>query len=62
MAIKVRIDDVLTAELIGANEEHIRDFLEQEGIGAHPDDLGATEVSERQVKELLAELAHDLES
>ncbi len=25
-------------------------------------DLGATEMSEREVKELLAELAHDLES
>lgn len=62
MAIKVRIDEVLTGELIAANEGHIRDFLEQEGIGVNPDGVGATEVSERQVKELLAELAHDLEA
>lgn len=61
MAIKIRIGEVLTPELIAENQEHIRDFLAQEGITAHPDDLAATEMSERQVKELLAELAHDLE-
>lgn len=62
MAIKIRIDEVLTSDLIAANEEHIRDFLEQEGIGVHAEGVAATEVSERQVKELLAELAHDLEA
>lgn len=61
MALKLRIDEVLTAELIADNQDHIRDFLAQEGITADPDDLAATEMSERQVKELLAELAHDLE-
>ncbi len=61
MAVKIRLDEVLTSELLAANEGHIRDFLEQEGIGATAD-LGATEMSEREVKELLAELAHDLET
>lgn len=62
MAVNIRLGEVLTNELIAANEEHIRDFMEQEGIAADPDDLAATPMSERNVKELLAELAHDLES
>ncbi len=62
MAVKIRLGEVLTNELIAANEDHIRDFLEQEGIAIDPDDLAATPMSERNVKELLAELAHDLET
>ena len=61
MLHKVRLGDVLSPSLIDANHEHIRDFLLQEGIALDPEQLAATEVSERQVKELLAELAHDLE-
>ena len=61
MALRVRLGEVLSPDLILTNREHIEDFLLQEGITPDPDDLGATEVSERQVKELLAELAADLE-
>ncbi|HMO59141.1 MAG TPA: hypothetical protein PKA05_22765 [Roseiflexaceae bacterium] len=57
--MKIRINEVLTAELIAANREHILDFLALEGIAADADDLGATLLSDRQIKELLEELAAD---
>lgn len=60
MALKVRIDEVLTSELIEANRDHINDFLLQEGITPDAVELSRTEVSERQLKELLAELADDV--
>ncbi|HEY0606484.1 MAG TPA: hypothetical protein VGD58_26405 [Herpetosiphonaceae bacterium] len=44
-----------------AHREHIIAFLEQEGIPVHADDLGATTISERQVKELLEELAEGID-
>lgn len=57
MTLRVRLAEVLTPELIAMHDQHIRDFLAMEGIPADPRDLGATEVSERQIKELLEELA-----
>jgi hypothetical protein len=55
--MRVRLDDVLSPELMATHQEHIRDFLLQEGITPDPDNLGATVVTERQLKELMAELA-----
>jgi hypothetical protein len=43
-----------------SNREHIIAFMEQEGIVIDSANLGATEMTERQVKELLEELAEDL--
>ena len=60
MVVKVTLDDVLSPDLIAAHREHITDFMLQEGIAPDPADLGKTQVTERQLKELLAELAHDL--
>jgi hypothetical protein len=57
MVLRVRLDEVLSPELLATHEEHIRDFLLQEGIAPDPGDLGATVVTERQLKELMAELA-----
>jgi hypothetical protein len=55
--MQVQIKEVLTPELIAANRDHIVDFLALEGITADPDDLGATVLNDRQIKELLEELA-----
>lgn len=60
MALKVRIDEVLPQEMVDAKRDHIEDFLLQEGITPHAADLSKTELSERQIKELLAELADDV--
>ncbi len=60
MVLKVRLSEVLSPALLDANRDHIQDFLLQEGVAPDPDDLGATVVTERQVKELMAELAADL--
>lgn len=60
MALTVRIDEVLTDELVESKRDHINDFLLQEGITPNAADLGRTEMSERQIKELLAELADDV--
>ncbi len=60
MVVKVRLRDVFSQRLMVEKGDHIRTFLEQEGIAIDPDDLGATEMSERQVKELMEELADDL--
>lgn len=59
--INVRLREVITPELFAQHREHIHDFLLQEGIDHDPDDLLSTEVSERQVKELLEELAESRE-
>lgn len=61
MALRVRISEVIPAAMLEQHREHIHAFLAQEGIAEHPDDLGATEMSERQVKELLEELADSLD-
>jgi hypothetical protein len=57
MANQVRLGEVLTAELIERHRDHIRDFLALEGIAADQRDLAAATLSERQIKELLEELA-----
>ena len=61
MALTIQLGEVLSPDMIDTHQEHIRDFLTQEGIPPAPDDLGATEMTERQLKELVAELAHDTE-
>lgn len=60
MALQVRLGEVIPEAILSQHHEHIRDFLLQEGIVEHPDDLAATEMSERQVKELLEEIASDI--
>lgn len=59
MLIKVRLSDVLPAAMLDEHREHILAFLEQEGIESDPNELGVTAMSERQIKELLEELASD---
>ncbi|HEY1013740.1 MAG TPA: hypothetical protein VGE07_13600 [Herpetosiphonaceae bacterium] len=59
--MKIHLDELLTPELLERHQQHIRDFLAMEGLepaGA----LGRTLLEERAAKELLAELAHDLDS
>ena len=60
MRFNVRLDEVLSPTILQESQEHIRDFLLQEGIAPNAEELGATEVSERQIKELMTELAADL--
>ena len=60
MALKVTIEDVLSKDMVEAKQDHIRDFLLQEGITADATDLSRTKLTERQLKELLAELADDV--
>jgi Leu/Phe-tRNA-protein transferase len=57
MPLKVSLADVLTPELLERHYQHILDFLALEGITPHQQDLGATQLSDRQLKELLEELA-----
>lgn len=57
MIVKVRLGEVVPPPMLERHRDHIRDFLEQEGITSDPNDLSATEMTERQVKELLEELA-----
>ncbi|MDZ4722139.1 MAG: hypothetical protein SH847_27060 [Roseiflexaceae bacterium] len=59
MQLHIRLGEVLTPELILAYSEHIRDFLVLEGVRPDPNDLAATELTERQIKELLEELAEE---
>lgn len=54
--MNVRIDEILTPELLALHDAHIRDFLAMEGITAS-EPLGATLLSDRLIKELLEELA-----
>ncbi len=61
MIVTVRLDEVLSPQLLTENADHIRDFLLMEGVAHNPDDLAATVVTERQLKELMAELASDLD-
>ncbi len=60
MIVKVTLDEVLSPDFIADHREHITDFLLQEGIAADPADLAKTQMTERQLKELLAELADDV--
>jgi hypothetical protein len=54
--MQIRLSEVLTPALLEQHAGHIRDFLALEGIRAD-DDLGATVLNDRQIKELLEELA-----
>jgi hypothetical protein len=58
--MNVRLDEILTPALLERHSQHIADFLIMEGITPAAD-LGGTEVNERTAKELLAEMAHDIE-
>jgi hypothetical protein len=55
----IRLGEVLTAELLARHRQHIRDFLALEGIEAGDTALADIELSERQIKELLEELAQE---
>lgn len=57
MAMTVLLSEVITPEILEHHTQHIVDFLEQEGITFDPENIGATNMNERQVKELLEELA-----
>jgi hypothetical protein len=58
--MNVRLDEILTPALLERHHQHIADFLVMEGI-APAAELGSTEVNERTAKELLAEMAHDID-
>ena len=51
------LGEVLTPELLAKHDEHIRNFLLFENILFDPQRLAATSMTERQIKELLEELA-----
>jgi hypothetical protein len=57
MIMRVRLGEVLTEELIERHRAHIQDYLDLEGIFPDPNDLAATLLTDRQIKELLEELA-----
>jgi hypothetical protein len=59
MSLKMTLAEVLTPELLERHRQHIEDFLSLEGIRPDARDLGATQLSERQIKELLDELAEE---
>jgi hypothetical protein len=61
MSVKVQLGEVIPQQMQARHREHIIAFLEQEGIPINSADLGATEIGERQVKELLEELVEDLD-
>ena len=54
--MNVRLNEILTPELLTEHAQHIRDFLLLEGIKPAPE-LGETLLSERLIKELIEELA-----
>jgi hypothetical protein len=57
MIMRVRLGEVLTDELIERHRAHIQDYLHLEGITPDQDDLASTLLTDRQIKELLEELA-----
>jgi len=59
MQLTYRLGEVLTPELFLQHDEHIRNFLIFEHITFDPNDVAATLMTERQIKELLEELATD---
>ena len=61
MRANIRLGEVLPSRILETHHEHISDFLEQEAIGFDLDDLAAAEMDERKVKELMGELAGDVE-
>ena len=54
--MRMRLNEILTPELLTRHEAHIRDFLAMEGITPAAI-LGETMLSERPIKELLEDLA-----
>lgn len=54
--MQVRLSEILTPELLGKHDQHIRDFLAMEGV-TPAIVLGDTLLSDRLIKELLEELA-----
>lgn len=54
--MNVRLNEILTPELLVQYAQHIRDFLLLEGINPALE-LGDTLLSERLIKELIEELA-----
>jgi hypothetical protein len=61
MEVRVPIGEVIPPAMLEANREHIVAFMLQEGIEPDPHDLGATVIGERKIKELLEELADELD-
>jgi hypothetical protein len=61
MEVRIPISEVIPPAMLEANREHIEAFMLQEGITPDPHDLGATEMGERKIKELLEELADELQ-
>lgn len=57
--LKIRLNEIIPPELMEQHREHIRDFMLQEGISPDPVELAQTELTERQCKELLEELAEN---
>ncbi len=55
--LTVKLGEVLNAELFRKYDEDIRNFLVFNHIDFNPNDLAAAELSHRQAKELLEELA-----
>lgn len=60
MFVTVQLNEVITPAMLERHREHILAFLEQEGIAIDRDELGATRLTDRQVKELLEELAEGI--
>ena len=54
--MNVRLNEILTPELLTEHAQHIRDFLLLEGVKP-ASELGETLLSERLIKELIEELA-----
>ncbi|HEY4720930.1 MAG TPA: hypothetical protein VII92_03735 [Anaerolineae bacterium] len=52
-----QLGEVLTPELLAKHAEHIRNFLIFENVPFDPHQLATTSMTERQIKELLEELA-----
>lgn len=61
MEKRVPISEVIPPAMLEAHREHIAAFMLQEGIEPDPNDVGATVMGERKIKELLEELADELE-
>ncbi len=61
MEKRVPIGEVIPPAMLESNREHIIAFMLQEGIEPDPNDLSATVMGERKIKELLEELADELE-
>ncbi len=55
--LTVKLGEVLNANLFRKYDEEIRNFLVFNDIPFEPDDLAVTQLTHRQAKELLEELA-----